>query len=244
MDRLYEVEVAAGLSYECLADEGLKLKKSSEVIIACERYKDYGRIVSYCDDKPAGEKELAKLRKRKSRGRHVEGRKIPRIIRRANLIDKGKAHENETRCKSMYKTARKKISEHELPMKLINVHFSFDHRLAVFQFSAEGRVDFRKLLRDLSKALHTRVELRQVGVRDEAAIHGGIGPCGRVFCCKSFMKNFVSINVKMAKKQGLSLNPSNISGCCGRLKCCLRYELDHYKKEMAKENQNEDVPSS
>jgi len=122
-------------------------------------------------------------------------------------------------------------------MKLVHTHFSFDERLVIFQFAAEGRVDFRELLRDLSHTLRTRVELRQVGVRDEAAFRGGIGVCGRAFCCSTFLRRFSSISVKMAKIQGLSLNPLNISGACGRLKCCLQYEYSQYRDDLAEDKQ-------
>jgi len=228
--RLYHVSVSPGIEYDCLGDEELKLKRDDEVIVRCERYKDCG-VVTACDLDPAQVEENArKAAGRGTRGRKIEGRKTPEIIRRATLTDKGKAHENEVLAHSMQKTAMRKAREHGLDMKVLNSHMSFDNRLAVFQFSAEGRVDFRELLRDLSGALHTRVELRQVGVRDEAAIQGGLGPCGRVFCCTTFLRQFVSINVKMAKAQGLSLNPTNISGACGRLKCCLKFEDETYRE--------------
>lgn len=118
---------------------------------------------------------------------------------------------------------------HGLEMKLIDSHYSLDCKLLLFQFSADGRIDFRELLRDLSTLFSVRIELRQIGVRDEASMLGGIGTCGRPFCCSKFLHNFNSINVKMAKQQGISLNPQNISGCCGRLKCCLYYEAYAYK---------------
>jgi cell fate regulator YaaT (PSP1 superfamily) len=112
----------------------------------------------------------------------------------------------------------------------LNSHYTFDKSLAIFQFAAENRVDFRELVRDLSGALHCRVELRQIGVRDEASIQGGLGPCGRPFCCATFLTKFQTVNVKMAKMQRLSLNPTSVSGGCGRLKCCLRYEADGYQE--------------
>ena len=229
MRYLYHVDVAPGIHYDCVADEKLKLKPGDEVIIACERYQDFGVINRVEDDKPVDDKMLRE-RVARSRGRRVQGRKVPSVLRRSNIHDKSRIHENEVRAKSMFKTAHQKVSEHGLPMKLVNAHFSFDKKLLILQFTADGRVDFRELVRDLSRTLHTRVELRQIGVRDEAAIQGGIGCCGRPFCCASFLRQFVSINVKMAKEQGLSLNPSTISGACGRLKCCLRYENKGYRE--------------
>ena len=110
----------------------------------------------------------------------------------------------------------------------IHEHYTFDRKLLVFQFTSENRVDFRELIRDLSTLFHCRVELRQVGVRDETSIVGGLGSCGRPFCCATFLHSIASVNVKTAKQQGLSLNPQNISGCCGRLKCCLQFEADYY----------------
>jgi hypothetical protein len=154
---------------------------------------------------------------------------MPTATRVVTERDLARAGENRRRAESMQRTAAERIAAQGLVMKVINTHLSLDGRLAIFQFTAEGRVDFRDLLRDLSRRLRTRVELRQVGVRDEAAIQGGIGSCGRPFCCVTFLKRFSSINVKMAKKQGLSLNPANISGACGRLKCCLQYDAHLYR---------------
>jgi len=229
MKYLFHIVVAPGLHYDCIGDENLSLKKGDEVVVRCDRYQDFGVVVRCKDEEPVDEKAEQRRHAESSKGRKVEGQRIPRIIRRATLLDKSKAHENEARASSMHRSAVTRIAEHDLDMKLINTHCSFDRRLIVFQFTADGRVDFRQLLRDLSRELHTRVELRQVGVRDEAAIQGGIGSCGRAFCCATFLKDFISINVKMAKEQGLSLNPSNISGACGRLKCCLHYEAEAYR---------------
>ncbi|MDU5594078.1 MAG: regulatory iron-sulfur-containing complex subunit RicT, partial [Escherichia coli] len=119
---------------------------------------------------------------------------------------------------------------HGLPMKLINVEYAFDMNKIVFFFTADGRVDFRELVRDLASVFHTRIELRQVGVRDEAKELNGIGPCGREYCCAAWLGEFSSVSIRMAKNQGLSLNPTKVSGACGRLMCCLRYENDMYKK--------------
>lgn len=244
MNYLYHVTIAPGIHYDALGDEGLNLTSGDEVVLRCDRYQDYGIVTCCRSNDPVDEQTLQERTAKRTRGRRVEGTRVPKIIRRATLIDKGKAHENETRAKSMHRQALAKIEEHELPMKLVNTHYAFDKRLVVFQFSAEGRVDFRDLLRDLSRELHTRVELRQIGVRDEAAIQGGLGACGRPFCCSTFLTRFVSINVKMAKQQGLSLNPSNISGACGRLKCCLNYEADWYRQNPRdKRNPRQDTPA-
>jgi cell fate regulator YaaT (PSP1 superfamily) len=226
MKYAYHLAVSPGIHYDCLADEAMDLKRGDEVVVRCEHYEDFG-VVASCAKEPASQDKAP--RSAGGKGRRVQGQKTPEVMRRATASDKSKAQENEVRASSMQKTAQRKIREHNLAMKLINCHYSFDRSLVVLQFASEGRVDFRNLLRDLSGTLHARVELRQVGVRDEAAIQGGIGPCGRPFCCATFLQNFVSINVRMAKEQGLSLNPSNISGSCGRLKCCLKYENEGYK---------------
>ena len=125
--------------------------------------------------------------------------------------------------------AKQKIHQHQLAMKLVDVEYTFDRSKMVYQFTADGRIDFRELVKDLAGAFRTRIELRQIGVRDEAKILGGIGPCGRQLCCSTFLGDFVPVSIKMAKDQGLSLNPTKISGLCGRLMCCLKYENDEYE---------------
>ncbi|OGX68348.1 MAG: stage 0 sporulation protein, partial [Paenibacillus sp. RIFOXYA1_FULL_44_5] len=130
-----------------------------------------------------------------------------------------------------------KIENHQLQMKLIDVEYTFDRNKVLFYFTAEGRVDFRELVKDLASVFRTRIELRQIGVRDEAKLLGGIGPCGRILCCSSFLGDFAPVSIKMAKDQNLSLNPTKISGLCGRLMCCLKYEHDQYestKEELPK----------
>lgn len=131
----------------------------------------------------------------------------------------------------------KKIQEHELTMKLIDVEYTFDNNKVIFYFTAYGRVDFRELVKDLATIFKTRIELRQIGVRDEAKMLGGLGPCGRPMCCSTFLGDFASVSIKMAKEQNLSLNPTKISGICGRLMCCLNYEQSTYediRKRMPK----------
>jgi cell fate regulator YaaT (PSP1 superfamily) len=123
-----------------------------------------------------------------------------------------------------------KIAEHQLPMKLVDVEYTFDVSKIIFYFTAEGRVDFRELVKDLAAIFKTRIELRQIGVRDEAKMLGGLGSCGRVLCCASFLGDFEPVSIRMAKEQNLSLNPSKISGICGRLMCCLKYENDNYEE--------------
>ncbi|MFA5203844.1 MAG: regulatory iron-sulfur-containing complex subunit RicT [Lentisphaeria bacterium] len=236
MKQLYEINVAPGIHYPCLADEALQLKPGTDVVLKCERYEEFGRVlrlrgaaegadVAESDVEEAGEAAADK-------GRRIQGLSTPTVLRPATAADQSRFHENETRSRSLLRTAMLKIHEHRLPMKVVHLHMVLDGSLLVIQFTAETRVDFRELLRDLSRLLHARVELRQIGVRDETSIHGGIGPCGRAYCCATFLSQFRSINVRTAKEQGLSLNPVNISGVCGRLKCCLRYESDGYRQML------------
>jgi len=153
---------------------------------------------------------------------------LKKVIRIANEEDLKHAEENETREKEAFEICLKKIEEHKLGMKLIDVEYTFDNNKILFYFTAEGRVDFRELVKDLAAIFRTRIELRQIGVRDESKMMGGIGICGRVLCCNSFLTEFQPVSIKMAKEQGLSLNPAKISGICGRLMCCLKYEQDVY----------------
>ena len=150
------------------------------------------------------------------------------LIRKANDNDLSHIEENKKREKEAFKVCEKKIAEHKLGMNLVDVEYTFDNNKILFYFTADGRVDFRALVKDLAGVFRTRIELRQIGVRDEAKMLGGLGVCGRPFCCHSFMGDFQPVSIKMAKEQGLSLSPVKISGTCGRLMCCLKYEQDAY----------------
>ena len=150
------------------------------------------------------------------------------IIRKATQNDLRQLEENHFKEKEAYKICQEKISEHKLPMNLISAEYTFDLSKIIFSFTADGRVDFRDLVKDLAYIFHTRIELRQVGVRDEAKLLGGMGCCGRSLCCSTFLGDFVPVSIRMAKDQNLSLNPAKISGICGRLMCCLKYENDLY----------------
>ena len=153
---------------------------------------------------------------------------LKKIIRKATDNDLKTVAENREKEKHAFEICEKKIKEHELKMKLVNVEYTFDGSKILFYFTADGRVDFRDLVKDLAYVFRTRIELRQIGVRDEAKMLGGIGICGRPFCCNSFLGEFQPVSIKMAKEQGMSLNPVKISGTCGRLMCCLKYEQDAY----------------
>ncbi len=153
---------------------------------------------------------------------------LKKMLRKATKQDLDKVQENKEKEKKAFVVCEQKIREHKLKMKLINVEYTFDNNKILFYFTADGRVDFRELVKDLAFVFRTRIELRQIGVRDEAKMLGGLGICGRPFCCKTFMGDFQPVSIKMAKEQGMSLNPVKISGTCGRLMCCLKYEQDAY----------------
>jgi cell fate regulator YaaT (PSP1 superfamily) len=150
------------------------------------------------------------------------------VIRKATEDDLKTIEENKKRAQEAFAICEEKIAEHGLPMKLIDVEFTLDVGKILFYFTAEGRVDFRELVKDLAAIFKTRIELRQIGVRDEAKFLGGIGPCGREICCCTWLGDFEPVSIRMAKGQNLSLNPSKISGLCGRLMCCLKYENECY----------------
>jgi len=159
---------------------------------------------------------------------------LKRVIRIADEEDKKHYEENTRKEKEAFDICLKKISDHKLEMKLIDVEYTFDNNKVLFYFTADGRVDFRELVKDLAAVFRTRIELRQIGVRDEAKMMGGLGVCGRVLCCNSFLGDFQPVSIKMAKEQGLSLNPTKISGACGRLMCCLKYEQEAYEEILTR----------
>ena len=152
------------------------------------------------------------------------------VIRVATAADVQHDRDNRNAERQAYEVCQKKIAEHRLDMKLVSVTYTFDNSKILFYFTANGRVDFRSLVKDLASVFHTRIELRQIGVRDEAKMLGGLGPCGRPICCGTFLGDFQPVSIKMAKEQNLSLNPTKISGICGRLMCCLKFEQDNYEQ--------------
>ncbi|WP_156289972.1 PSP1 domain-containing protein [Oceanobacillus salinisoli] len=154
---------------------------------------------------------------------------LKKVLRVADEKDKLTVVENQEEAKKAFDICTKKIQEHQLDMNLVEVEYTFDRNKIIFYFTADGRVDFRELVKDLAAMFKTRIELRQIGVRDEAKMLGGIGPCGRMLCCSTFLGDFEPVSIKMAKDQNLSLNPAKISGLCGRLMCCLKYENDDYE---------------
>ena len=155
---------------------------------------------------------------------------LKQIIRKATEEDLEHVKDNERRQKTAFTICEQKIADHKLDMKLVDVEYTFDNNKILFYFTSDGRVDFRNLVKDLAAVFRTRIELRQIGVRDEAKMLGGLGICGRPFCCSQFLGDFQPVSIKMAKEQGLSLNPVKISGTCGRLMCCLKYEQNAYEE--------------
>lgn len=159
---------------------------------------------------------------------------LKNVVRLATDADVKHHEENEEKIKEALRICNEKIVVHNLDMKLVDVEYTFDNSKLLFYFTSEGRVDFRELVKDLAGVFKTRIELRQIGIREETKLLGGIGICGRPFCCKTFLNDFVQVSIKMAKEQGLSLNSAKISGACGRLMCCLRYEYETYDEEIRK----------
>jgi len=169
-----------------------------------------------------------------------------KIIRLAKDSDLKQVEDNCVKAKEAFNSCLKKIIEHKLDMKLVKAEYSFDRSKILFYFTSDGRVDFRNLVKDLAKIFKARIELRQIGVRDEARLFGGYGSCGRELCCKKFLKDFEPVTIKMAKEEGLPLNPPKISGLCGRLMCCLSYEYETYKilsKGLPREGEHVHTPS-
>ena len=231
MDIVYGIMLDNGSGYNARCDSSLGLHVGDFCVIRKDFYLDYGQIVKQFDAPPPESTPAAPVEEERESGGTVFSAKkneIYAIQRKATVVDQGKAHENRMRAKSALRITGQYVERLGLPMKLINAHYSYDGKLITVQFSAEGRVDFRELVKLLSQEFNTHIELRQIGVRDETAILGGIANCGRPLCCCQFLKDFASINVKMAKEQDLSLTPSTISGICGRLKCCLKYEHEGY----------------
>lgn len=193
----------------------LAINPGDKVIVETARGQEYGEVV--VGPKDVSEEEVVLP--------------LKNVVRKATEEDNYKAEENLKKEQEAFEMCLEKIEEHQLPMKLVDVEYTFDMSKVIFYFTAEGRVDFRELVKDLAAIFKTRIELRQIGVRDEAKMLGGLGSCGRVLCCHAFLGDFEPVSIRMAKDQNLSLSPSKISGICGRLMCCLKYENDFYQEE-------------
>lgn len=195
---------------------GLKVKNGDYCIVEIEKSLEYGQIISHPET--ISEKEMDEP--------------LRHIVRLASKEDINRIQDNKRKAKEAFTTCVKKIKEHKLEMKLIEAVYSFNYSKIVFYFTAEERVDFRELVKDLAHIFRARIEMRQIGVRDEAKMLGGYGTCGCPLCCTKFLKDFEPVTIKMAKEQNLPLNPSKISGVCGRLMCCLSFEYETYKELM------------
>ncbi|MDP5276929.1 PSP1 domain-containing protein [Chengkuizengella axinellae] len=189
------------------------VSKDDHVIVETARGIEYGTVV--IGEKQVDESDIVLP--------------LKKVIRIAKSADVRVMENNKKDAKEAFYVCLDKISQHQLIMKLIDVEYTFDRNKIIFYFTAEGRVDFRELVKDLASIFKTRIELRQIGVRDEAKMLGGIGPCGRTLCCSTWLGDFEPVSIKMAKDQRLSLNPTKISGLCGRLMCCLKFEHDQYE---------------
>ncbi|WP_027415751.1 PSP1 domain-containing protein [Aneurinibacillus terranovensis] len=189
------------------------VEKNDYVIVETARGVEYGHVV--IGRKQVGEEDVILP--------------LKKVLRIADENDCIQVADNKKLAGEAFTICQEKISTHALDMKLVDVEYTFDKNKIIFYFTADGRVDFRELVKDLAAIFRTRIELRQIGVRDEAKMLGGIGPCGRVLCCSTFLGDFEPVSIKMAKDQNLSLNPAKISGLCGRLMCCLKYENDNYE---------------
>lgn len=194
--------------------EGKKYQKGAKVIVETSRGTECGEVAA---DNRFVEPERVVM-------------PLKKVIRTATEADLKRVEDNHEKEKEAFGKCEEKIRARGLEMKLVDVEYTFDGSKIIFYFTAEGRIDFRELVKDLAAVFRTRIELRQIGVRDEAKMLGGLGICGRPFCCSQFLGEFIPVSVKMAKEQGLSLNPVKISGTCGRLMCCLKYEQDGYEE--------------
>ncbi|MFO7952835.1 MAG: stage 0 sporulation family protein [Bacillota bacterium] len=191
-----------------------KLETGEQVIVETSRGKEMGEVV--IEEREILEEELVLP--------------LKKVLRKATEPDFTRVTENIDKESAAFIKCQQKIKEHGLEMKLVQVEYTFDRSKVIFYFTSDERVDFRELVKDLASIFKTRIELRQIGVRDEAKLKGGIGPCGRPFCCSTFLEEFEPVSIRMAKGQNLSLNPTKISGVCGRLMCCLRYEASAYQE--------------
>lgn len=203
---------ASGKAYY-FAPGSLEIHKGDYVVVETARGSECGEVVEGLRDIPDSS---------------VVGQ-LKSVLRMADSMDLRQMKQNRADEEKAFRICEERIARRGLDMKLVEVEYNLDRSKILFYFTADGRVDFRDLVKDLASVFHTRIELRQIGVRDESKMLGGIGICGQPFCCSRFLKDFQPVSIKMAKEQGLSLNPTKISGCCGRLMCCLSYEQKAYE---------------
>ena len=197
---------------------GMEIKTGDHVIVETARGIEFGHVV--LGNREVGDKKVVQP--------------LKPVIRMATRADEEVERKNKEKEKEAFKICLEKIKKHDLQMKLIDAEYTFDNNKVLFYFTADGRIDFRELVKDLAAVFKTRIELRQIGVRDETKIMGGVGICGRALCCHSYLSEFIPVSIKMAKEQNLSLNPTKISGVCGRLMCCLKNEEETYEELNSK----------
>ncbi len=214
MNQFVHVEIKDGPRVWCECPDQMSVHRGDYCVIEHDGCTEYGLVVSFAEEKT----------------KNQEHEEQGRILRRATLQDQSKAAESSLRTKMALEKCEAKAREHEIDIRIVRGRYSFDRSVLFLVFSAEEKVDTREFNKDVAADLGCKVRDSQIGVRDEAGIIGGIGPCGRNFCCCSWLNKFESINVKMAKRQRMSLSPASIGGCCGRLKCCLKYEYDTYRE--------------
>lgn len=217
MQETVEVQLRALGEIKVFVSGGLKLEAGDRVIVEADKGLEYGVILVPNEPVCAAKTREKPLRK---------------VIRKTNPWDEKQIAKNSAKTKDLMNICEKKIAEHNLPMKLVDAEYSFDRSKIIFYFTSDNRVDFRALVRNIASIFRVRIELRQIGVRDEARMLGGHGPCGRELCCMSYLRDFEPVTIKMAKVQNLPLNPSKISGLCSRLMCCLGYEYKNYLESL------------
>ncbi len=215
MIEIIQIQLRTSGEIRYFISAGMKFDIGEKVIVESDRGLEYGTVVS-----PA--EKVTDIADR--------GKPLRKIIRKTNPWDEKQIAKNKAKTKDLMDVCQKKIAEHKLPMKLVDAEYSFDRSKIIFYFTSDNRVDFRNLVKNLASIFRVRIELRQIGVRDEARLLGGFGSCGRELCCMAFLKKFDPVTIKMAKVQNLPFNPSKISGLCGRLMCCLGYEYKNYKE--------------
>ncbi len=218
MGQLIEIKLGEYRPVGLFESNNVACKRGDIVVVDVEKTTEFGKVVS--DPSKACATKKAQI--------------VGKLLRVATDGDIRQVVNNQIKSKDAHQACQRKVMESKLDMQLVNAEYSFDGSKILFFFTSEGRVDFRNLVKDLAKTFRARIELKQIGVRDKAKIVGGIGVCGRELCCSSYMKDFHPLSIKMAKDQGLPLNPSKISGVCGRVKCCMAYEFNVYR-EMSKD---------
>jgi cell fate regulator YaaT (PSP1 superfamily) len=229
MENIWIIKLENGATLEARSDAGMDFKRGEFCVFRRDYFEDIGEICRKCDNPESPDLNT-----------------MPQILRSAGEPELSEAQENRIKARESMQTVNEWIAKLNLEMSTVNGHYSLDRKLFTVQFCADGRVDFRELVKELSRALSVRIELRQIGVRDETGIFGGIAVCGQPLCCSRFLKEFNSINVKMAKEQDLLLTPATISGVCGRFKCCLKYEHEGYlelEKGMPRKGEFCETPS-